>query len=150
MKIKKEEYYGFNHESIKEFFEGSPEFVNEFDIPIRGYLPWAVYFCPKPNRKKGHKDYVMFKVHNGRNVVTGMDKDEIEPYRWRNALYCQKCDTLIFSFYRHNMVWCTCEDIAIDGGCDYTKVSVKTDAKIKHARIDLLTDTVTFDERKEK
>ena len=40
-----------------------------------------------------------------------------------NKLKCKKCGDIIQSKHRHDMVWCKCGAIAIDGGGDYCKVS---------------------------
>lgn len=36
---------------------------------------------------------------------------------------CRKCRDVIQSKHRHDMVWCKCGAIAVDGGSDYTKIS---------------------------
>lgn len=40
-----------------------------------------------------------------------------------SALKCEDCGDIIFSRSRHDMRFCTCKKIAIDGGRDYIKVS---------------------------
>lgn len=35
---------------------------------------------------------------------------------------CNLCNSIIQSEHRHDMVWCNCKAIAIDGGNDYTKI----------------------------
>lgn len=39
------------------------------------------------------------------------------------VLQCKKCKDVITSKRRHDMVWCKCGAIAIDGGSDYTKIT---------------------------
>ena len=34
---------------------------------------------------------------------------------------CKKCGDLIQSKHRHDMVWCKCHSVAIDGGDDYCR-----------------------------
>jgi len=34
---------------------------------------------------------------------------------------CRRCDTVIESRSRHEMVWCTCGAVAVDGGLDYLR-----------------------------
>jgi hypothetical protein len=46
-----------------------------------------------------------------------------------NSLRCKNCGDIIVSTYRHEMVTCLCGDISVDGGTDYCKISIKTDAK---------------------
>lgn len=38
-------------------------------------------------------------------------------------LRCKKCGDIIQSTHRHDMVWCKCGAVAIDGGDDYCKVT---------------------------
>lgn len=38
-------------------------------------------------------------------------------------LKCKNCGDIIQSTHRHDMVWCKCGLIAIDGGDDYTKIT---------------------------
>lgn len=39
----------------------------------------------------------------------------------RNAAKCSNCKKIIESKYRHDMVFCKCGKIAVDGGHDYLK-----------------------------
>ena len=32
---------------------------------------------------------------------------------------CKKCGDIIQSKHRHDMVWCSCHSVAVDGGTDY-------------------------------
>ena len=36
---------------------------------------------------------------------------------------CKKCGDIIESKSRHDMVWCKCGKVAIDGGNEYVKIS---------------------------
>jgi|UniRef100_UPI00352B2C28 hypothetical protein len=38
-----------------------------------------------------------------------------------NKVRCKKCGDIIESKNRHDMVWCKCGAIAIDGGKDYQR-----------------------------
>lgn len=40
-----------------------------------------------------------------------------------NAVICKKCGDTVYSRAQHDMRWCSCSSISIDGGFDYTKVS---------------------------
>ena len=42
-------------------------------------------------------------------------------------LKCKKCGDIIQSKHRHDMVWCKCGAIAIDGGNDYCKITGNSD-----------------------
>lgn len=39
----------------------------------------------------------------------------------RNAVQCNKCGDIIESKYTHDFVWCSCENIAVDGGKSYLR-----------------------------
>lgn len=43
-----------------------------------------------------------------------------------NAIQCSNCGDIVYSRARHDMRGCTCGDVAIDGGFDYTKINYKT------------------------
>jgi len=53
-----------------------------------------------------------------------------------NAIKCLSCGDIIYSRARHDMRWCSCKMIAIDGGFDYHKVSF-TDALPKSVEIEV-------------
>lgn len=40
-----------------------------------------------------------------------------------NCVRCKKCGEIIYSRARHDMRWCFCGGVAVDGGFDYFKVS---------------------------
>lgn len=42
---------------------------------------------------------------------------------------CLKCNDIIQSMYRHDFKWCSCKNIAVDGGGDYLKMSYQTGAQ---------------------
>lgn len=39
----------------------------------------------------------------------------------RNRAQCRKCNDTVESKHRHDMVWCKCGAIAVDGGQDYLR-----------------------------
>lgn len=39
----------------------------------------------------------------------------------RNAAECGECGDVIESRHRHDFVWCSCGNLAVDGGLDYAK-----------------------------
>ena len=148
MKIKKESYNGFDHDKVYEQFEGDLLFVNEFCVRSDS-MPCAVYRSTDPNRKKGHKDYLLlymvsdpYHEEEDKIVVSGMDADEMEKYRHQMGLHCLKCDTVIYSMARHDNVSCDCGAISIDGGRDYHHISGCVKTKCEYVTIDLLTDTI--------
>ena len=73
---------------------------------------------------------------------------------------CKKCGDLIWSSYRHDMVWCKCGAIAIDGGEDYCRLTGNLDDMetiepidalnfLKDANTRLLTEIDNANERLE-
>lgn len=46
----------------------------------------------------------------------------------RNAAQCGNCGEIIESTHRHHAAHCECEDIMVDGGLDYSRMSWKTTA----------------------
>jgi len=42
-----------------------------------------------------------------------------------NAIECLNCGDTIFSRVRHDMRYCSCGEVAIDGGFNYVKMSAK-------------------------
>ena len=41
------------------------------------------------------------------------------------AIKCSTCRDTIFSRARHDFHWCSCGEVAVDGGFDYLKISFK-------------------------
>lgn len=39
----------------------------------------------------------------------------------RNSAKCLKCEDEIVSTHVHDFKWCSCKNIAVDGGTDYSK-----------------------------
>jgi len=161
VKVKKIDWYGFNHKKVYEKFEGDLTFINEFSV--RNWdRPVAVYHNANPNREKNHKDYMLLFMEYpytfigldedapGHLVVGGMDKDEMEKYRYQNAIHCLECDVVLYSVCRHHYHTCGCPNEAmIDGGRDYTRYGAKDMNKIRIVKLDLLTDTVIEEEKNE-
>lgn len=140
-KVLKQNYYGFKHEEVCKRFEGDLSFVNDFCI--RGeYKPVAVYKAKTPNREKSHKDFMLLQLDGSQAWVRGIDKKEMQEFRYQQAVHCLECDSIVYSTMRHDMASCTCGSVAIDGGRDYTKISFKTGALYKTVLLDLLTDKV--------
>jgi hypothetical protein len=38
-----------------------------------------------------------------------------------NSVKCHKCGDVIYSAHRHDFKWCSCGNIAVDGGTDYLR-----------------------------
>ena len=61
------------------------------------------------------------------------------------ALVCPKCKDTIFSRTRHDMRFCSCGTVAIDGGFDYCKVSGKPPLEFKELDLDV-TERELYDD----
>lgn len=64
-----------------------------------------------------------------------------------SAVYCSKCDTLVYSRARHDFRWCLCKSVAVDGGFDYLKVSFDPNVpysihkyEVNHTKEELFND----------
>lgn len=53
------------------------------------------------------------------------------------AIKCESCGDIIYSRTRHDMRYCSCKSVAIDGGQDYTKISFKTKLPPKSFEIEV-------------
>jgi hypothetical protein len=143
MKIQLPNYHGLNHEAVKKKFEGEPEFVNEFCVKGE-YVPSAVYRVEKPNKAKGHKKYLLITITmDGKAFVRGMSPQEIQQYRYQEAIYCKNCDEVVYSVNRHDFRYCSCKKVYIDGGRDYTRVGFSFDSEYGIVRLDFLTNTIS-------
>ena len=147
MKINKKDhdYYGFNTEKVCSHFEGDLTYLNTFCIK-GSYQPVAVFRNSKPDRKKDHKDFMLLWVENttgkkkdDKIIVSGIDKNEMEKYRYQIGIFCPKCKEVIYSIFRHDYRHCSCGRCMIDGGKDYTKTNLAG----KMVKIDLLTDNIS-------
>lgn len=38
-----------------------------------------------------------------------------------NSIQCKRCGDVIVSLHRHDLEWCKCGSVAVDGGTDYLK-----------------------------
>ena len=47
----------------------------------------------------------------------------------RNRAKCLICGDIIESVYRHDFKWCSCGNLAVDGGHDYLRRGFKDRAK---------------------
>jgi hypothetical protein len=142
MRILKPNWYGLDHSKVSSTFEGNPTFVNDFCV--RGeYQPSAVYYCPNPNRRKKHRKFVLLTSSGGQMYIRGMSPREMNKFRYQDAVHCLSCDDVVYSINRHDFRHCSCGNVSIDGGKDYTKISFKSKAKYKMVVLDLLTDLIS-------
>lgn len=59
-----------------------------------------------------------------------IDKEFLRAYRASlggpgEKVRCKSCGDVIQSQHRHDMVWCTCKKIAVDGGDSYLRLAGK-------------------------
>lgn len=142
MKINKDDHnwYGFNTDKSCKHFEGDLTYLNTFCI--KGYyLPVAVFRNTNPDRSKDHKDFMLLWVDNKSHlIVSGIDADEMEKYRYQTGMYCPDCKEVIYSVNRHDYRKCKCGRCMVDGGKDYFRTNMAGQAVV----IDLLTDTIVI------
>lgn len=112
-------------------------FLGEFTIKGE-YIPVSVFFAENPDISQGHKNIFFLLVETARPMIGGMNLEEFEKYRYQNAIYCKKCDEVIYSKYRHHMHSCSCKSVSIDGGRDYMKVAQDEDSDFQFGEIDFL------------
>lgn len=142
MRLVKSDWYGLDHSAVAKKFGGSPTFVNYFCVNGE-YPASAIYYCAKPNKRKGHKTYMLLTKSNDQWCVRGMSPKEMSKFRYQDAVHCLSCDDVIYSVNRHDFKYCSCHKVAIDGGRDYTKISFEVGANYKHVFLDLLTDSIS-------
>ena len=135
-------WFGFKHSKIKKHFEGISHYCGTFSVKVNSdgeYVPCAVYYSKNPNRKKGHKDYLLLTTTDAldkrKMYVLGRDAAEMEEERYQLGKYCPKCEELIYSVSRHDYRTCKCGECSVDGGKDYFRCSVKGE----DVKIDLIT-----------
>lgn len=153
MKIKKNDYLGLKHEAVCKKFEGELSFINYMcitDTKGNSYIG-AVYKAAKPNKKKGHKKYmVLFSQLNPETLksqfyVTGKTEAEMKKDRIHNGVLCTHCKDVIVSLSGHDFVNCSCGEAFIDGGKNYIRYGGGDLSKLKLVKVDLLTDKIILD-----
>lgn len=53
------------------------------------------------------------------------------------AVQCLDCGDIIYSRARHDFRYCSCRNIAVDGGFDYNKLIYKDFSQLKHIDIEV-------------
>jgi len=142
MKINKKDhnFYGFKTDEVCGLFEGDLTYTNTFCVK-GAYLPVAVFRNANPDRSKNHKDFMLLWMNEkNAGVVSGMDADEMEEYRYQNGMHCPDCKEVIYSVNRHDYRKCKCGRCMVDGGKDYFRTNMVGTI----VRIDLLTDDITI------
>lgn len=145
MKINKKDHnwYGFDIDKACEHFEGDLTYLNTFCVK-GAYLPVAVFRNTNPNRERQHKDfmllYTVMDLVKKKEVlmVSGIDNDEMEKYRYQTGMYCPNCKEVIYSVNRHDYRKCKCGRCMVDGGKDYFRTNMAGTV----VKINLLTDDI--------
>jgi hypothetical protein len=141
-KVKKTNWYGFDHKKVAKQFGGDLSFCNYFCVNGE-YQPVAVYKAKNPDKSKGHKKFMLLQLQsNNQGLVRGMTTSEIKKWRYQDAVLCLKCNTIIYSIMRHHNESCECGAVSIDGAKDYTKLSYKERTAYLPVTLDLLTDKI--------
>ena len=157
LKLKKVDWYGFNHEVVAKKFEGDLTFVNYMNVGEKGDVVAAVYHAAKPNLEKGHKEFLLlWKYYDlGQDkeqwMVSGMTREQIEKHAVVQGMYCVDCDTALWSLNRHHFHKCGCSnETMVDGRKDYNRFGAMSLAKACPVQINLLTDEVLLDLSKKR
>lgn len=116
-------FHGLDHQKCIDHFEGDLTYLGDFVCTDNSDHPHAVFHNANPNREKNHKDFMLLGESNGQMYVAGRDMEQMKPYLTQAAVQCIKCEEIIYSLHRHDMRWCSCKSIAIDGGRQYTKLT---------------------------
>lgn len=145
MKLIKINWYGLKHDEVIKRFEGDLKYVGTMPI-VKILGTAAVYHARKPNREKGHKDYMLLFARGDKMYVAGLTKEEMEKERKHQGVYCFNCDEVIYSVHHHDFHKCACGRISVDGGKEYLKVSYRNISDYREVRLDLLTDRVYIKE----
>lgn len=142
MKINKKDhnYYGIDTSKTCDVLEGDLTYLNTFCIK-GAYLPVAVFRNATPDKEKGYKDYMLLWPNSvGKLMISGIDANEVEEYRYQKGMYCPDCKEVIYSVNRHDYRKCKCDRCMVDGGRDYFRSNMAGTVVV----IDLLTDDVTI------
>lgn len=62
------------------------------------------------------------------------------------AVKCPECGDLIYSRARYDFRYCSCGEIAIDGGFDYVKISYKKISPEKYIKYIIATKQELYDD----
>lgn len=148
MKLRKRNYNGFIHEAVSKKLSGDLTYINDFCLDIKGvgYTTCSVYRAAKPDKSKGHKEFVVLFFAGRQMYVTGRSRYELNKERKHSGIHCTACGTVMVSLNRHDYQTCGCPNEAmIDGGKDYQRFGAADMAKIQAVTVDLLTDKITVE-----
>ncbi len=149
MTVDSNNYLGLDHEAVNKKFTGGLTYLSTFCV-LGEYRPSAVYKVAKPDKKAGHKPYLLLTINVDGSFVRGMTFAQLKPYIKQDAVRCMICNQVVYSAMRHQMKSCACQAVSIDGGKNYTKVSYKDHTKYELLTLDLLTLKVSKPKKKEE
>jgi hypothetical protein len=136
-------YYGFDHDKVISKFEGDLTYIGTFCIKNED-RPRAIYFNSNPDRSKLHKDYMTLQSNGTGTYVSGIDKEDLEQYRYQYGLKCSICKDVIYSITRHSFRNCECKNCFVDGGRSYLRYGYESGKdSIQSVKIDLITGEYT-------
>ena len=69
-----------------------------------------------------------------------MPETSKEPTILINAISCLKCKDLIVSTHIHDFRWCSCKNVAVDGGKSYLKRSIAEDSDLGYVEESIVLD----------
>jgi hypothetical protein len=150
MKILHANWYGLDHALVDKKFKGDLTYIGD-NCMEGAYHPWAIYRAANPDRSKGHKDFMLLKINgfgiDGSGAVSGLNLEQMKPYRKVNGLWCLRCDRAIYSCMRHHDQSCKCGSVSIDGGRDYIRVSHGDHSVYVHCTIDLIDKKIRYSKK---
>ena len=53
------------------------------------------------------------------------------------AVKCKICNDIIYSRAQHDFHWCSCKNIAVDGGFEYNKITFKNFSDLEEVEIEV-------------
>lgn len=141
-KVKRVDWYGFNHSKIIQKFEGDLSFCNEFCV-FGESSPVAVYKAKTPNKSKGHKKYMLLQMQNNLGLVRGMTAQQMKKERYQDAVLCLGCNVLLYSITGHHYHTCGCyNETMVDGGKSYIRCGGLNLDLVKVVKFDLITNKI--------
>lgn len=151
MKFIKDKYYkdSINYDKLPELIEGNVTHLGDMTV-FGNYIPVIMMHAKKPNRTKGHKEFPFLFFNKDHLVISAMDAETFEAYRYQDAVHCLNCNEVIYSSYRHGFKSCRDNCVSIDGGRDYTKISYNKKSAFINGKIDFLTGTFILNHKKSK
>lgn len=137
LNIKERKYYNFDLERLNSLLEGDLSYVGTFNVEDR---VCEVFKAKKPNKKKGHRKYVLIYKENDSFMITGVTPYQMKKHRTQAAVECLNCNVVLYSLHRHDYHLCGCDnEVFVDGGRDYLRAGYKNKSQFRTLVIDLIT-----------